>query len=85
MEWYGMVWNSPWNHMEQSMEQSMDSIWNGTLCEIFTKSNLDSMFIPWTVFHGFHALCSMDSTWNPYGTNLGLVKNQFKKYVYCIY
>jgi hypothetical protein len=66
MKWYGMIM--------ESINHSMDSIWNGIWSEIFTKSNMDSMFIPWTVFHGFHGLDSMDSTWNPYGMDLGLIK-----------
>jgi hypothetical protein len=56
MEWYGTV------HMD-SMDYSMDSIWNHSiwipwtipwipygmgLYQKFTKSNMESMFIPWT-------------------------------------
>ena len=65
MEWYGTV------HMD-SMDYSMDSIWNGTFSKKFTKSNMESMFIPWT---GFHGLDSMDSTWNPYGMMTQAGKN----------
>ena len=76
MEWYGTVhmdsmdyyMNSIWNGMEQS-------IWNGTFSKKFTKSNMESMFIPWTGFHGLHRLDSMDSTWNPYGMMTQAGKN----------
>ena len=58
---YGMVWNSPYGfHME----------WD--FIKKFTKSNIESMFIPWT---GFHGLDSMDSTWNPYGMMTQAGKN----------
>jgi hypothetical protein len=76
MEWYGTVhmdsmdysMDSIWNGMEQSIWihvfHGFHMEWN--FIKKFTKSNMESMFIPWT---GFHALDSMDSTWIPYGTD----------------
>ena len=56
-----------------SMEQSME--WD--FIRKFTKSHMDSMFIPWTRFHGFHP----KSMWNQY---LGLAKDGFIN-IYIVY
>jgi hypothetical protein len=60
---YGMVWTSPdgIHGIVHGFHMDWDFI------KKFTKSNIESMVIPWTGFNGSH----LDSLWNRY---LGLAK-----------